>query len=345
MRKLKPYSYVSIALIALSALVALLSSFGTSMQELRPLFISDPDQTGFTSILSGQIWRAVTPAFIHFGPMHLIFNLLWVWDLGVVIENRKGPGFYLGFFLVAAVISNIFQYLLSGNLYFGGMSGVVYGLFAYVWIRGRYDPAFKGIMRQATVNMMLIWFVLCWTGLLGPIANWAHSMGLLVGAVWAYLECKNLRPDQLSGPLPANKMQNLQYFSTADILKAEAQRSWVREQYLPEAREQFVSIEGKLKIIAAILQQKGLEGRSLHEVQALEIVFADALVLETGLKWAVVDDDDQRVPVLLKQETSSKVFSLVPASIIMQAVTNGKLHELFDGSVLAIRENQSGQHG
>ncbi|MFZ6875555.1 rhomboid family intramembrane serine protease [Undibacterium sp. Di27W] len=343
MRKLKPYSYVSIVLIALSALVALLSSFGTSMQDLRPLFISDPDQVGFASILSGQIWRVVTPAFIHFGPMHLIFNLLWVWDLGAVIENRKGPGFYLGFFLVAAVVSNIFQYLLSGNPYFGGMSGVVYGLFAYVWIRGRYDPAFKGIMRQATVNMMLIWFVLCWTGLLGPIANWAHSMGLLVGAVWAYLECKNLRPDQLSGALPANKTQNLQYFSTADILKAEAQRSWVREQYLPEARDQFETVTGKLKILAAILQQKGLEGRPLHEVEALELVFADALMLETGLKWAVIDDNEQRIFVMMTQDAPFRIFSPVPAIKIMQAVDDASLTEFFNTSVQVIRENLQGQ--
>ncbi|MFZ3000525.1 MAG: rhomboid family intramembrane serine protease [Undibacterium umbellatum] len=340
MTQAKNYSIVSIALIALSALVALLSSFGTLVENLGILFISDPDQSGFASVFSGQIWRLLTPAFIHFGPMHLIFNLLWVWDLGMVIENRKGPGFYLSFFVVAAVISNVAQYLLTSNPFFGGMSGVVYGLFSYVWMRGRYDPAFNGIMRKATVNMMLAWFVLCWTGLLGPIANWAHTMGLVVGAVWAYLECKSLRLGQTSASPPANKVQSLEYFSTADILKAEALRSWVKDQYLPEARQQFDTRDGKLKIITSILQQKGIETRPSHETQAMEIVFADALIQETGLNWAVIDDDHQRTFILLKPGTPPLSFSLVPATRIAEAVKDGKLNELFQTSVQTIRNSQ-----
>ncbi|MES2037157.1 MAG: rhomboid family intramembrane serine protease [Pseudomonadota bacterium] len=343
MTKFKNYSIVSIALIALCAVVALTSSFGGAIENLRILFITDPDHSGFSDVFSGQVWRLLTPAFIHFGFMHLIFNLLWVWDVGIVIENRKGPRFYLGFFLVAAVISNIAQYLLTDNPYFGGMSGVVYGLFSYVWIRGRYDPAFNGIMRKATVNMMLAWFVLCWTGLLGPIANWAHTMGLLVGAIWAYLECKKLGLNQSSLPLPANAAQNLQYFSAADILKAESQRNWVKQQYLPEARTQFDTIEGKLRIIEVILQQKPIEARATHEVQAIELVFADALVQETGLKWAVIDNDQQRIFVMTSADAPPVIFSPVPASKIMQAVMNANedanLSGLFKTSVQTIREN------
>lgn len=339
MTKFKNYSGVSIALIALCGLVALLSSFGARDESLHILYISDPDHTGFADVFSGQVWRLLTPAFIHFGPMHLIFNLLWVWDLGVVIENRKGPRFYVGFFLVAAVISNVAQYLLTDNPYFGGMSGVVYGLFSYVWIRGRYDPAFNGIMRKATVNMMLAWFVLCWTGLLGPIANWAHTMGLLVGAAWAYVECKKLGLAQSSVPLPANAAQHLQYFSTADILKAESLRDWVRQQYLPEARTQFDTIEGKLRIIEVILQQKPVEARPAPEVQALEMVFADALVQETDLKWAVIDNDHQRVFVMTTAGAPPVIFSPVPASKIMQAVLDANLAELFRTSVQTIRDH------
>ncbi|MBI3731760.1 MAG: rhomboid family intramembrane serine protease [Burkholderiales bacterium] len=343
MTKFKNYSIVSIALIALSALVALSSHFGETIENLRILFITDPDQTGFADIFSGQIWRLLTPAFIHFGPMHLIFNMLWVWDLGIVIENRKGPGFYLGFFVVAAVISNIAQYLFTDNPFFGGMSGVVYGLFSYIWIRGRYDSEFNGIMRKAIVNMMLAWFVLCWTGLLGPIANWAHTMGLLVGAAWAYIECRNMKLDLSSATLTGNQAQNLQYFSTADILKAEAQRSWVKEQYLPEARAQFETIEGKLKIIEVILQHKAIEARPLDEVQALETVFADALIQETGLKWAVIDNDQQRIFVMISSGAPLSIFNPVPASKITRAVQDAKLAELFSASVSTIRQNQQGQ--
>jgi membrane associated rhomboid family serine protease len=71
---------------------------------------------------------------------------------------------------------------------FGGMSGVVYGLLAYVWMQGRYNQRFGYALHKSTAVMMLVWFVLCWTGLLGPIANWAHTTGLLIGLAWGYLE-------------------------------------------------------------------------------------------------------------------------------------------------------------
>ncbi|MCH8620953.1 rhomboid family intramembrane serine protease [Undibacterium sp. TS12] len=135
--------------------VAIMSGFGENLQSLTLLFFSDPGHAGLTDIISGQIWRLLTPMFIHFGAMHLLFNMLWLWDLGAVIENRKGPTFLMGFVLAVSATSNLVQYLFSQSPYFGGMSGVVYGLFAYVWIRGRYDASFSSGMRKATVHILL----------------------------------------------------------------------------------------------------------------------------------------------------------------------------------------------
>jgi GlpG protein len=69
---------------------------------------------------------------------------------------------------------------------FGGMSGVVYALLGYVWMRGKYDPASGLFVPPPTVTMMLIWFVAGWTGILGPIANMAHGAGLVLGMAWGY---------------------------------------------------------------------------------------------------------------------------------------------------------------
>ena len=84
--------------------------------------------------------------------------------------------------------SSDLQYFICDSPYFGGMSGVVYGLLGYCWMQGKFNPAFGAVLNKQTVIMMLGWFVLCWTGLLGPIANWAHTAGLLAGILWGYLE-------------------------------------------------------------------------------------------------------------------------------------------------------------
>jgi GlpG protein len=63
------------------------------------------------------------------------------------------------------------------------MSGVVYGLFGYVWMKSWYERESGFYMPQNTVFWMLGWFVLCLTGLIGPIGNVAHGVGLLVGVV------------------------------------------------------------------------------------------------------------------------------------------------------------------
>ena len=106
----------------------------------------------FTDIMSGQVWRLVTPIFAHAEPRfsdgpiagllgfaHFLFNMWWLRDLGSRIENHRGSLFFVTFALTAAVLSNTAQYLVSGG-HFIGMSGVVYGVFGYAWIRGVVDP-------------------------------------------------------------------------------------------------------------------------------------------------------------------------------------------------------------
>lgn len=137
------------------------------------------------SIKHGEVWRLVTPIFLHFGILHLMFNMFWLRDLGAMIETRRGTLFTILLVITVAIASNLGQYYWKGPQ-FGGMSGVVYGLFGYVWIKGRVDPMSGIGIRQETAAFMLIWLVACMTGFLGSIANTAHVVGLAVGVVFAY---------------------------------------------------------------------------------------------------------------------------------------------------------------
>jgi GlpG protein len=137
-------------------------------------------------IRSGEVWRLFTPMFIHYGLMHIFFNMLWLRDLGSMIEGRQSSLTLVLLVVGIAMVSNVAQYFVGGNS-FGGMSGVVYGLFGYIWIRGKLDPASGMSLHSSTVTMMIIWFFVCFSGLLGDVANTCHAAGLLMGMAWGGL--------------------------------------------------------------------------------------------------------------------------------------------------------------
>jgi GlpG protein len=177
------------ALVVACVMVSLFSKFGHDDALLRFLYISYP-QEGASGILpevrSGEVWRLFTPAIIHFGFAHLLFNMMWLFQLGSMIEGRQGHLQFAVLVLVLAAGSNVPQYVVHGPS-FGGMSGVIYGLFGYVWLRGRFDRGSGLYIDRQNVILMIVWFFLCLTGWIGPIANVAHGAGLVLGAAWGFV--------------------------------------------------------------------------------------------------------------------------------------------------------------
>lgn len=114
--------------------------------------------------------------------------MMWLWDLGTLIEKKKGHLFIIKFVLFVGISSNLAQYIFTKNLFFGGMSGVVYGLLGYVWMQGKQHPGSGLVLNKQTAVMMFGWFILCWTGFLGPIANWAHTFGLGAGLLIGFFD-------------------------------------------------------------------------------------------------------------------------------------------------------------
>ncbi len=141
---------------------------------------------GLPEIRSGEFWRLLTPAFVHTEPLHLIFNMLWLMTLGSMIEARLGLG-RLGLLVIGiGILSNLAQYQIQPNFY--GFSGVNYGLFGYIWVRGLRDPRSGLAVSAQTTAMMVIWFFLCLAGVIPGIANMAHAAGLGLGLVWGFLD-------------------------------------------------------------------------------------------------------------------------------------------------------------
>lgn len=197
---LVPHGRFTLGIIGISVLMTLVTNFGTDMSLLNHFLITKvlaqqgyiTWHKGFTEILNGEIWRLITPIFLHFGVLHLLFNMLWLNDLGSQVEEFRGRFFLVAFIIVIAILSNIGQYFASGPL-FGGMSGIVYGLLGYIWMMGKYDPLSKMGLDRTTVTMMIAWFFLCLTGFIGNVANTAHAVGLLLGVSWGYIESGQFR--------------------------------------------------------------------------------------------------------------------------------------------------------
>jgi GlpG protein len=137
---------------------------------------------------SGQYWRLVTPVFLHFGWLHIVFNSLWVWELGRRVEQELGHFNTLMLFLVIAVVSNVSQFAFGGAGLFGGMSGVVYGLLGFSWVAPLLQPGWQIQPSSPIMLFMVGWLVACMAGMVevlgfGAIANAAHVGGLLCGVL------------------------------------------------------------------------------------------------------------------------------------------------------------------
>ena len=150
-------------------------------------FQASADQLLFQSA-EGQYWRLVTPAFLHFGWLHIVFNSLWLWELGRRVEEVIGHFNMFMLFVVIAIVSNVSQFAFGGPGLFGGMSGVVYGLLGFSWVAPMLQPAWA-IQPSSTIMLfMLGWLVACMAGVVevlgfGAVANAAHLGGLLSGVI------------------------------------------------------------------------------------------------------------------------------------------------------------------
>lgn len=161
---------------------------------------------GFTELLmEGQIWRWLSPIFIHFGLLHLLFNCTIVIELGRRLESELG-GWRLWLVVsMVGVISNLGQYAMNDNPVFGGLSGVAYGLLGFVLVMERLvaqRPAWH--LPPGLSGSLLFFLVLFSTGVTEGfgllVANSAHWFGLASGAIAAVIFVRAAHAGPHAGP-------------------------------------------------------------------------------------------------------------------------------------------------
>jgi GlpG protein len=152
----------------------------------------------FAPIARGQIWRLITPIFIHLSITHILFNMWALLSLGSRVESRFGA-VQLGIWVLAlAIFSNVAQVLFESPA-FGGISGVVYGIFGIAWAYSKSSGESSTLVTREESFFYLLWLVVCvvmssdqWAEAMGEerrmlVANVAHAAGFFFGVAIGFV--------------------------------------------------------------------------------------------------------------------------------------------------------------
>ncbi len=161
--------------IALAAI--LVSAHWWSGNEIGGLVLMTSDD-------SWQPWRYITAALPHRTALDLLVNVALFGYFGFILERTLGSGRFLVTFAVLAAGSAAAQHAFSWGI--PGLSGVVFGMFAALWMAGRRDERFAGavgVLLTAVMLAIFAFYVLA--DLAGTFAasNIANGAGLLLGAM------------------------------------------------------------------------------------------------------------------------------------------------------------------
>jgi GlpG protein len=151
----------------------------------------DVDQDSFAALRQGQLWRLITPLFLHGNMFHLFFNMFFIFLLGSMIERIHGSLFFLLLTLITQTVGMLVQVMLPdaafmpeslrGSPFAIGASGAAYGFFGFMWIRPWLDADYPIELDSTQFMIIMGGLIVCLTPLVPNVANGAHLGGLAAG--------------------------------------------------------------------------------------------------------------------------------------------------------------------
>ena len=157
-------------------------------------YLSVDAQRAFTlwppAVADGQLYRLVTSAFLHYGPQHLLLNMLALYFVGPPLEQWLGRLRFVGLYALSGLGGSVLVYLLAPlNTATAGASGAIYGLFAAIFVVAkRLDLDVRMIVAVIVLNLAFTFVVpavsshqISWQGHVGGLVT-----GGLVAAAYVY---------------------------------------------------------------------------------------------------------------------------------------------------------------
>lgn len=141
-----------------------------------------------TAIRAGELWRFITPLFLHGSIPHIFFNMYALLSIGTFMERQLGRGRFTLLYFLGGFAGNVFSFLLTGeNGYSVGASTAVFALIgAQVIFFYQNRELFGGQARKAIGNTVFIIAINLFIGLSPGIDNWGHIGGLLGGVIFTW---------------------------------------------------------------------------------------------------------------------------------------------------------------
>lgn len=179
----KPYA--TYTLIAVTVLVYLLQVL---TQNLYGMDL--PAQLGLKygpSIRTGQLWRLITPLFLHGSILHIGFNMYALFSFGRGMESRFGWVRFLALYFLSGFAGNVFSFVLTPEPSLGA-STAVFGLLAAEGIflfqnrallHDQARSAISSLVYMAALNLLIGFSV-------NGVDNWGHIGGMLGGFLFAW---------------------------------------------------------------------------------------------------------------------------------------------------------------
>lgn len=134
-------------------------------------------------VWEGQVWRLLTAAFIHFGAMHIFFNMFVLWDIGRLCEIVVGKVRYALIYFAAALGGTIASTLFTAGIS-GGASGALFGVAGALLALVVLDHERRVFVQRDRLKSMLLRFIVINGVLQFMIPNIdiaAHMGGLVTG--------------------------------------------------------------------------------------------------------------------------------------------------------------------
>jgi membrane associated rhomboid family serine protease len=126
---------------------------------------------------AGEWWRVFTAAFLHYGPVHLVLNMLALLVFGSELERRLGRWRYLAVYGVSILGGAVSLQLFSApGAIAAGASTAIYGLFGalgVLMLAGREDV--RGLVTLLVINVVI--------SLLPGVSLIGHLGGLVAGVL------------------------------------------------------------------------------------------------------------------------------------------------------------------